>query len=282
MLPDQTHIGQEAMTATTFRLRADLPHGILPESFAMVSAAVPADLRAVRGLPADLLADALRIKEWPHFPAELIVPGETEPRITFGVVHNLSPVLKVAREFHRPGVFWVSRGRVEQFHLNGESPIRLLDWDKLTGDSPATLHGIGNFALAGQSATAFLCSTQCPAAKAVDALEWARRQCDEGTTIISGFHTPVEQDVLAILARRGANLIWVPGRDIPKTMDATFRQPMQENRLLVLSPFAYGNPSRPSTESCGLRNRFVLGFAKDRYLPHGADGMNDAPGFSPN
>jgi len=63
-------------------------------------------------------------------------------------------------------------------------------------------------------------------------------------------------------------------RDIPKTMDATFRQPMEESRLLVLSPFAYGKPSRPSKESCSIRDRFVLGFAKDRHLPHVADGSS--------
>ena len=262
------------MKSDSFHLRAELPHGILPESFAIISAAVPADLRAVRGLPGDLLANVLRIKEWTHFPAELGVPNETEPRFTFGVVHNLSPVLKLARDFHRPCVLWVSRGRVEQFHLNESPPSRLLDWDQLTGELPATLHGTGNFALAGHPITAFLCSTQCPATKVVEACEWARRQCDAGTTIISGFHTPLEQDVLAILARRGANMIWVPGRDIPKTMDATFRQPMNENRLLVLSPFAYGKPSRPSRQSCSIRNRFVLGLAKDRYLPHVADGSS--------
>ena len=269
------------MKSDSFCLRAELPHGILPESFAIISAAVPADQRAVRGLTADLLADALRIKEWPHFTAELVVPGETEPRLTFGVIHNLLPLLKLARDFHHPGVFWVDRGRVAQFHLD-KSHTRLLDWDQLTGGPPATLHGTGNLALAAHPATALLCSTPCPATKVAETCEWARRQCDAGTTIISGFHTPLELEVLDILARRGANLIWVPGRDIPITMDATFRQPMNENRLLVLSPFAYGKPARQSKESCSIRNRFVLGFAKDRYLPHVGDGTDDAPVFSTN
>ena len=72
--------------------------------------------------------------------------------------------------------------------------------------------------------------------------------------------------------------------DAPLTKEffATFRQPMEENRLLFLSPFAYGNPCRPSVESCSIRNGFVLAFAKDRYLPHGGDGMNDAPVLSTN
>jgi hypothetical protein len=86
--------------------------------------------------------------------------------------------------------------------------------------------------------------------------------------VISGFHTPVEKDVLAILARRGANLIWVPGRDIPKTLDAAFALPFDGKRLLILSPFHYGKPTRRTKESCSIRNRFVLRFAKSRCIPH--------------
>lgn len=84
----------------------------------------------------------------------------------------------------------------------------------------------------------------------------------------------METDVLEILARRGANLIWAPGRDLPKTLDFAYRVPMDENRLLILSPFAYGKPSRPSKESCSLRNRFVLGWTTERFIPHVAKGSS--------
>ncbi len=35
-------------------------------------------------------------------------------------------------------------------------------------------------------------------------------------------------------------------------------QEFAENRLLILSPFAYGKPSRPPKKSCSLRNHFIL------------------------
>ena len=75
-----------------------------------------------------------------------------------------------------------------------------------------------------------------------------RRHCD------FWLPPPVEKDVLATLARRGANLIWVPGRDLPKTLDAIFKTPLTENRLLILSPFPEGKPSRPTKEGarCGI------------------------------
>ena len=43
---------------------------------------------------------------------------------------------------------------------------------------------------------------------------------------------------------------------------------MMENRLLILSPFPYGHPSRPSKESCAECNRFVLRQAGTHYIPH--------------
>lgn len=126
----------------------------------------------------------------------------------------------------------------------------------------------GNAALLELPATAFLCSTRCPGEKVLEFYEWARRQCDERGTIISGFHTPVEKDVLAILARRGANILWVPARDLPKTTPAALRPAEAEGRLLILTPFSSGKPARPTRESCDLRNRFVLQMARGGIVTH--------------
>lgn len=120
----------------------------------------------------------------------------------------------------------------------------------------------GNLALLDHPATAFLCSTRCSGEKVLEFYEWARRQCDEKTTIISGFHTPVEKDILTILVRRGANIIWVPARDLPKITPKEFRPAEKENRLLILTPFAPGKPSRPTRASCETRNRFVIKMAQ--------------------
>lgn len=120
----------------------------------------------------------------------------------------------------------------------------------------------GNLALFGHPATAFFCSTKCPGEKVLEFYEWARRQCDEKATVISGFHTPVEKDVLAILVRRGANILWVPARDLPKITPKEFRPAEAEGRLLILTPFPSGKPSRPTHASCEIRNRFVLQMAR--------------------
>ena len=84
----------------------------------------------------------------------------------------------------------------------------------------------------------------------------------------------MEKDVLAILARRGAKILLVAARDLPKTVPKELKPAWEENRLMILSPFGYGKVTRPSRESCSLRNRFVLGFALERYIPHIATGSS--------
>jgi len=132
----------------------------------------------------------------------------------------------------------------------------------------------GNLALLDLKPTAFLCSTRCPGDKVLEIYAWARRQCDEGGAVISGFHTPVEKDVLAILARRGAKIIWAPARDIPKTTPPHLQSAESGGRLLIVTPFEDGKPSRPTKSSCSIRNRFVLTFSSAQFLPYVAEGSS--------
>ena len=193
-----------------FRLFAEFPHGILPELFGVITAAAPQKLLREDRLHGSILSDALRIKGWTHFPAEVVLPSSDEPRVSFAVVENLAKLERLARDFIRPGIFWVQRGEVIQMFFGQKPPKPLGSWNTFSGHTPATLHASGNFALLKKTAAAFLCSTACPGDKILEAYEWARHRCDTGGTVMSGFHTPVEKDVLAILARRGANFIWVP------------------------------------------------------------------------
>jgi len=116
--------------------------------------------------------------------------------------------------------------------------------------------------------TAFLCSTRCPGDMVLEAYDWARAQCDKGGTVISGFHTPVEKDVLAILARRSAIILLVVARDLPKTTPHALCSAEAEGRLLIISPFKFGTQSRATRASCSLRNQWVLRYTKKHYIPH--------------
>lgn len=273
------------------RFRAELPHGGLPESFAVITACNP---------DGKTISDAENRRRTGEFRQQLIQHGHDHFPVTgyddnspheeagFGIVCDDATACRFGDELRQEAIFQVTRGEVSLVHLRSgdtlvpaekrrrECRLSLAPWSSMA-DGPAAhprFHFRGPVPLIEKTATAFLCSTQCPADKILQAYEWARLQSDEGGTVISGFHTPVEKDVLAILARRGANIIWVPGRDLPKTIDAVFKTPLDEKRLLILSPFPYCTPSRPTKESCSLRNRFILSRSAERFIPHAAKGSS--------
>ena len=261
------------------RFRADLPKGGLPNNFGIITACNPF------GQPATAEANAAATKSlremidgqgWPYFPVTGGSADFTHAEPGFGVQATELDWLALGRVFKQDAIFWVNRGNVFLMPCSGRPPTGLGRWmDLATGPAarPA-FHFSGPSALLSAPATAFLCSTQCPGDAILEAYAWARRQCDEQNAVISGFHTPVEKDVLAILTRRGAKILWVPARDIPVVLDESLRQPNEEGRLLILSPFDYRKPSRPTKAACSQRNQFVLRWAGQHYLPSVAHGSS--------
>ena len=122
---------------------------------------------------------------------------------------------------------------------------------------------LGQLKLLDDAPIAFFCSTRCDGDSVLKAYEWARQQCDLGTTVISGFHTPVEKDVYAILARRGARIIHCYPKRLPlKRPTPAQRSLIDEGRLLLLAPEACAQLPRPTKQSCSQRNRFVADRAR--------------------
>jgi hypothetical protein len=259
------------------RFRAELPKGGLPERFGIVTAWNPDGITtdaasnhtANASLQVILQAEAL-----PHFPVTGGSPDFTHAEPGFGIIADQARIIALGREFRQEAVFWIDRGAVHLVPCTDAPAQTLGPWSALATGASAhpTFHFRGPLCLLDTAATAFLCSTQCPGDAILEAYAWARRQCDERSTIISGFHTPVEQDVLAILARRDARIIWVPARDLPKKLPAALTAAQEEGRLLILTPCDYGKPDRPTRESCSLRNQFVLRMANERYIAHAAPG----------
>ena len=70
----------------------------------------------------------------------------------------------------------------------------------------------GNAALLAGQPIAFFCSQSCPGDIILRAQDWANARGPDDAPVISGFHTPVERDVLRILLRGGAPVIQVRAR----------------------------------------------------------------------
>lgn len=267
------------------RFRAKLPHDGLPEAFAVITACNP------EGKTTSQAENDERTRQFQaqfaqlgldHFTVTGFDLKSPHEEAGFGVVCDDATACAFGDQWMQEAIYHVKRGVISLIHLRSgdtlvptkdrrqECRLSLGPWSAMA-ESPAAqprFHFRGPFSLLANPATAFLCSTQCPGDKILEAYEWARHQCDTGGTVISGFHTPVEKDVLAILARRGANILWVTARDLPKTTPKELKPAADEGRLIILSPFAYGKFIRPTRESCSLRNRFILAYASKRYVPH--------------
>ncbi len=257
------------------RFRAELPKGGLPERFCIVTAwnpdGITTDAASNAAATARLIA-IVQAESLSHFPVTGGSPDSTHAEPGFGMMVDQARVLSLGREFRQEAVFWIDRGTVHLCPCSAAPPQVIGPWSELaTGTAAHPLfHFRGPLSLLDTPATAFLCSTQCPGDTILEAYAWARCQCDERATVMSGFHTPVEQDVLAILARRDARIIWVPARDLPKKIPAELTQAAAEQRLLILSPFDYGRPDRPTRESCSQRNQFIIRMNPRRYIAHAA------------
>jgi len=113
-----------------------------------------------------------------------------------------------------------------------------------------------------------LASRNCPGRVLLDTLEeipvWVRA----GRVILSGFHSPLEQQVLRSVLRRQGRIVKVMAQGLtdyhPPELEL---EPLKLGRMLVLSPFAE-QVDRTTRETSLARNRLVLALATDLVIPH--------------
>jgi hypothetical protein len=91
---------------------------------------------------------------------------------------------------------------------------------------------------------------------------------DEGITVISGFHSPLEKDCLRILLRGKQPIISCPARAIEgMRIPAEYREAFDAGRVLFLSPLTK-RPTRITREAAGRRNEVVAALSDAVYIAH--------------
>jgi predicted Rossmann fold nucleotide-binding protein DprA/Smf involved in DNA uptake len=133
-----------------------------------------------------------------------------------------------------------------------------------------TLSAIGNLSLLQTSAIAFFCSTQCPADLIFKTHDIAQSLRDSKTPVISGFHTPIELDCLTILLSGTQAIIHCPARCLHNLrLSPAQQQAIDENRLLLLSPFSASYP-RATAALAAKRNALIGTIADTLFIPYAA------------
>ena len=133
------------------------------------------------------------------------------------------------------------------------------------------LHGFGNQQILRQKWIGFFCSVRCPGNLILNSYDLARRWQAEDQPVIGGFHSPVEKEVLRILLRSEAPVCIVLARSLPKRIPKEFLQPIEDGRLLLVSPFD-SKTKRASTETAARRNQVVASLADQIFVAYAAVG----------
>jgi predicted Rossmann fold nucleotide-binding protein DprA/Smf involved in DNA uptake len=140
--------------------------------------------------------------------------------------------------------------------------------ERLGKDAPRALQAIGPVALLAPRRTALFCSARTPGDAILRAHDAARRMRDEGVTVISGFHSPIEKECIRILLRGKQPLILCPARAIHAMRIPTdCRVAFEAGRLLFLSVF-FEQPVRVTRESAIRRNEIIAALADEAFVAY--------------
>lgn len=139
-------------------------------------------------------------------------------------------------------------------------------------DNPEqTVSFCGNSEILSDEKIGFLCSSKSSGAAILKVFERANLWRKERTTIISGFHSPLEREVLEILLKGTGRIIIAPARSIESMrLLQDWMTALTENRLLIISPFAV--TPRVSRATATKRNQFVVQIADRIVFGYVSDG----------
>ena len=140
---------------------------------------------------------------------------------------------------------------------------------RIAADQAAHLIGIGNPALLAEPLLAFIASRQCPGHVFIETLERVPHWAKAGRVLVSGFHSPLEQQVLRSLLRRQGRAVKVLARHLPPGRDyrpaALEREPLTQGRLLILSA-SPATENRTTRASALARNGLVITLSDEHYV----------------
>jgi predicted Rossmann fold nucleotide-binding protein DprA/Smf involved in DNA uptake len=147
------------------------------------------------------------------------------------------------------------------FQSDPAFPERLIR--RLGIDAPKIISVVGSPAPLSAPMTAFLCSKETPGATILKAFDQAAAWRDAGLCVISGFHSPLEQQCLDILLRGKQPIVMALARGLSALrLPAAQRKALDDGRLTILSPFPT-TEKRTTADLARQRNRLVAALADE-------------------
>ncbi len=91
--------------------------------------------------------------------------------------------------------------------------------------------------------------------------DWAIAQREAGECVVSGFHSPLEKDVLRYLLRGKQPVILALARGMKERVEPELHGAMKEGRLLMVTPFV-ASVKRVTEQTATERNRWMMEIAE--------------------
>ena len=134
------------------------------------------------------------------------------------------------------------------------------------------LWALGNLEILKERLLGLFCSARCPGDVIVKTYDAVRTLRDAGVHVVSGFHSPMEQECLNLLLRGKQPIVICPARSIVgMRVPASWKRPLADDRLLVLSPFEQKH-RHITVALAEKRNQFVAALASMIFVPYAAPG----------
>ena len=142
----------------------------------------------------------------------------------------------------------------------------------IQNDHYGIVNYIGRSDILNNNKLAFFCSVKSPGEIILKTFDYAKQLRQDNITVISGFHSPMEQECLRILLKGTQPIIICPARSI-KTMriPADWKPHIDQGRLLILSPFDKQH-KRTTAQSAQQRNAFIADIADSVFIAYAAPG----------
>jgi len=140
-------------------------------------------------------------------------------------------------------------------------------------DLATRIVGVGEAALLAEPLLGLISSRECPGHVLLETLDRVPEWVTTGRVIVSGFHSPMEQQVLrSVLRRKAGRVVKVLARGMSDYRPSSDeREPLATGRLLVITACP-PDVRRTTRETALARNRLVLTFASEVVVPYVAKG----------
>ena len=138
----------------------------------------------------------------------------------------------------------------------------------LANKAPVYITTLGDINLLQNKSLAIFSSSKCPGKIILQTYDMMKNIRAAGITVISGFHSPMERECLNILLNGKPRIIVCPARGIEgMRIKAELKTPLDEGRLLLLSPFNEV-VKRITSEMALVRNRFIAALSDSIFIPY--------------